>query len=138
MRKHHFDDMGGQEEDNEINLTPMLDVVFIMLIFFIVTASFVKEAGLDVNRPDAPITESKPEDANILVAISANDEIYIDRRLIDPRAVRANIERLHAENPNGSVVIQPNKKSTNKMLVAVMDASRLAGVYSISIADDNN
>ena len=137
MRKHHFDDMGGQEEDNEINLTPMLDVVFIMLIFFIVTASFVKEAGLDVNRPDAPITESKPEDANILIAINANDEIWIDRRLIDPRAVRANIERLHAEYPNGSVVIQPSKKSTNKMLVTVMDASRLAGVYSISIADDN-
>ena len=138
MRKHHFEDIGGQEEDNEINLTPMLDVVFIMLIFFIVPASFVKEAGLDVNRPDAPITESKPEEANILIAISANDEIYIDRRLIDPRAVRANIERLHAENPNGSVVIQPNKKSTNKMLVTVMDASRLAGVYSISIADDSS
>ena len=138
MRKHHFEDMGGQEEDNEINLTPMLDVVFIMLIFFIVTASFVKEAGLDVNRPDAPVTESKPEDANILVAINANDEIWIDRRLIDPRAVRANIERLHAENPNGSVVIQPNKGSTNKMLVTVMDASRLAGVYSISIADDSS
>ena len=138
MRKHHFDDMGGQEEDNEINLTPMLDVVFIMLIFFIVTASFVKEAGLDVNRPDAPITESKPEDANILIAINANDEIWIDRRLIDPRAVRANIERLHAENPNGSVVIQPNRQSSNKMLVTIMDASRLAGVYSISIADDNN
>ena len=138
MRKHHFDDMGGQEEDNEINLTPMLDVVFIMLIFFIVTASFVKEAGLDVNRPDAPVTESKPEDANILIAINANDEIWIDRRLIDPRAVRANIERLHAENPNGSVVIQPNRQSSNKMLVTIMDASRLAGVYSISIADDNN
>ena len=138
MRKHHFDDIGGKEEDNEINLTPMLDVVFIMLIFFIVTASFVKEAGLDVNRPDAPVTESKPEDANILIAITANDDIYIDRRLIDPRAVRANIERLHAENPNGSVVIQPNKKSTNKMLVTVMDASRLAGVYSISIADDSS
>ena len=137
MRRHHFDDMGGQEEENEINLTPMLDVVFIMLIFFIVTASFVKEAGLDVNRPDAPVTESKPEDANILIAITANDEIYIDRRLIDPRAVRANIERLHAENPNGSVVIQANKKSTNKMLVTVMDASRLAGVYNIAIADDS-
>ncbi len=138
MRHHHFDDLGGKDEENEINLTPMLDVVFIMLIFFIVTASFVKEAGLDVNRPDAPITESKPEDANILIAINANDEIWIDRRLIDPRAVRANIERLHAENPNGSVVIQPNKQSTNKMLVTIMDASRLAGVYSISIADDNN
>ncbi len=138
MRHHHFDDLGGKEEENEINLTPMLDVVFIMLIFFIVTASFVKEAGLDVNRPDAPITESKPEDANILISINANDEIWIDRRLIDPRAVRANIERLHAENPNGSVVIQPNRKSTNKMLVAIMDASRLAGVYSISIADDTS
>ncbi len=125
-----------RDDEAEINMTPMLDIVFIMLIFFIVTASFVKEAGLDVNRPDAPVTESKPEDANILVAISANDEIYIDRRLIDPRAVRANIERLHAENPNGSVVIQANKKSTNKMLVAVMDASRMAGVYGISIADD--
>jgi biopolymer transport protein ExbD len=127
--------MGQDDEGDEINLTPMLDVVFIMLIFFIVTASFIKEAGIDVNRPDAPITESKPEDANILVIITANDEIWIDRRMIDPRAVRANIERLHAENPKGSVVIQANKKSTNKMLVWVMDSSRSAGVYNISIAD---
>ena len=134
MRKH-LDDIHADEEESEINLTPMLDVVFIMLIFFIVTASFIKEAGIDVNRPDAPVTESKPEDANILVMINANDEIWIDRRLIDPRAVRANIERLHAENPDGSVVIQANKKSTNKVLVWVMDASRSAGVYSISIAD---
>jgi biopolymer transport protein ExbD len=136
MRKHQWS-TGADEEENEINLTPMLDVVFIMLIFFIVTASFIKEAGLDVNRPDAPVTETQPEDANILVAISGNDEIWIDRRLIDPRAVRANIERLHAENPNGSVVIQPDRQSTNKMLVTVMDAARQAGVYSISIADRN-
>ena len=136
MRDHHL--LASQEEEeNEINLTPMLDVVFIMLIFFIVTASFIKEAGLDVNRPDAPVTESKPEDANILVAITANDEIWIDRRLIDPRAVRANIERLHAENPKGSVVIQPSKKSTNKILVIVMDAARQAGVYNISLADSS-
>tara|TARA_R110000782_G_scaffold42090_2_gene95941 strand:+ start:1089 stop:1478 length:390 start_codon:yes stop_codon:yes gene_type:complete len=127
--------MGHDDEGDEINLTPMLDVVFIMLIFFIVTASFIKEAGIDVNRPDAPVTETKPEDANILVVINAQDEIWIDRRLIDPRAVRANIERLHAENPQGSVVIQANKKSTNKMLVWVMDSTRSAGVYSISIAD---
>ena len=126
-----------EEDENEINLTPMLDVVFIMLIFFIVTASFIKEAGLDVNRPDAPVTESQPEDANILVAITANDEIMIDNRVIDPRAVRANIERLHAENPNGSVVIQANKRSTNKMLVTVMDAARQAGVYNISMADSS-
>ena len=132
MRRHH----GGTEiddEDNEINLTPMLDVVFIMLIFFIVTASFIKEAGIDVNRPDAP-TAQKVEDANILIAISATDEIWMDRRLIDPRAVRANIERLHAENPKGSVVIQADKKSTNNMLVIVMDAARSAGVFNVSIA----
>lgn len=132
MRRHH----GGtevDEEDNEINLTPMLDVVFIMLIFFIVTASFIKEAGIDVNRPDAPTSE-KVEDANILIAISSNDEIWIDRRLIDPRAVRANIERMHAENPKGSVVIQADKKSTNNTLVQVMDAARSAGVFNVSIA----
>jgi biopolymer transport protein ExbD len=132
MRRSH----GGMEvedEDNEINLTPMLDVVFIMLIFFIVTASFIKESGIDVNRPDAPTSE-RVEDANILIAISSTDEIWIDRRLVDPRAVRANIERLHAENPKGSVVIQADKKSTNEMLVTVMDASRAAGVYNVSIA----
>lgn len=136
MRKTDLS-MGLDDEGDEINLTPMLDVVFIMLIFFIVTASFIKEAGIDVNRPDAPVTETKPEDANILVVISATDEIWIDRRIIDPRAVRANIQRLHAENPNGSVVIQANKKSTNKMLVWVMDSSRSAGVYNISIADQS-
>ncbi len=129
--------MSGDEEENEINLTPMLDVVFIMLIFFIVTASFIKEAGIDVNRPDAPTSE-KVEDANILVAISANDEIWIDRRMVDPRAVRANIERLHAENPKGSVVIQADKKSTNETLVLVMDAARQAGVYNVSIAANND
>lgn len=127
------DSMGQEEDENEINLTPMLDVVFIMLIFFIVTASFIKEAGIDVNRPDAPTAE-RVEDANILVAISANDEIWIDRRLVDPRAVRANIERLHAENPKGSVVIQADKQSTNEALVTVMDAARQAGVYNVSIA----
>ncbi len=79
----------------------MLDVVFIMLIFFIVTASFIKEAGLDVNRPDAPVTDVKNEDTNILVRITDNDEIWIDRRLIDPRAVRANIERLHVGESEG-------------------------------------
>ena len=128
--------LAAEEEDNEINLTPMLDVVFIMLIFFIVTASFIKEAGIDVNRPDAPTSESIA-DANILIAISANDEIWMDRRMIDPRAVRPNIERMHAENPKGSVVIQADKKSTNELLVIVMDAARQAGVYNISIAANN-
>jgi biopolymer transport protein ExbD len=137
MRSHHLLEI-QEEEENEINLTPMLDVVFIMLIFFIVTASFVKEAGLDVNRPDAPVNEVKQENTSILVRIDANDDIWIDRRLIDPRAVKANIARLHAENPKGSVVIQPNKHSTNKMLVSVMDAARDAGVFEISLADDRS
>ena len=134
MRKNDLS-MGQGDEGEEINLTPMLDVVFIMLIFFIVTASFIKEAGIDVNRPDAPMQETPPEEANILVQIRANDEIWIDRRMIDRRAVRANIQRLHAENPQGSVVIMPDKKSSNKVLVWIMDASRSAGVYNISIAD---
>jgi len=132
LRKH-IANIKTEQDEAEINLTPMLDVVFIMLIFFIVTASFIKEAGIDVNRPDAPTSE-KIEDANILIAISATDEIWIDRRLIDPRAVRANIERLHAENPKGSIVIQADKKSTNNMLVQVMDAARSAGVFNVSIA----
>ena len=133
MRKTDLS-MGHADEGDEINLTPMLDVVFIMLIFFIVTASFVKEAGIDVNRPDAPVTETKPEDANILIMIDANDDIWIDRRIIDPRAVRANIERLHAENPEGAVVVQADKDSKTGLLVQVIDQSRLAGVQDVSIA----
>jgi biopolymer transport protein ExbD len=121
------------EETSEVNLTPMLDVVFIMLIFFIVTASFVKEAGIDVTRPPAATAERK-ERGNIMVAITENDQIWIDRRQVDPRAMRANIERLHAENPQGSVVIQADKDSKNGLLVQVMDAARLAGVKNVSLA----
>ena len=123
----------ADQEDSEVNLTPMLDVVFIMLIFFIVTASFVKEAGIEVNRPDAATAERK-ERGNILVAITSTDQIWIDRRQVDVRAVRANIERLHAENPQGAVVIQADKNSKNGLLVQVMDAARLAGVLNVSIA----
>jgi biopolymer transport protein ExbD len=122
-----------QEEESEINITPMLDVVFIMLIFFIVTATFVKESGIDVNRPEAA-TAVKQEKANILIAIGANNDIWIDRRQIDIRSVRPNIERLHAENPQGSVVIQADKESKTDTLIQVMDASRQAGVYNVSIA----
>jgi len=123
----------GTEEELEINLTPMLDVTFIMLIFFIVTASFVKESGIDVNRPGAATAEKK-ERGNILVAITEQGQVWIDKRPVDVRAVRANIERLHAENPQGSVVIQADKNSKNGLLVSVMDAAREAGVYNVSIA----
>jgi biopolymer transport protein ExbD len=111
----------------------MLDVVFIMLIFFIVTASFVKESGIDVNRPDAA-TAVKKDRANILIGISDKNEIWINKRRIDVRAVQANVERLHAENPQGSVVIQADRKSTTEYLIKVMDASRAAGVSDVSIA----
>jgi biopolymer transport protein ExbD len=111
----------------------MLDVVFIMLIFFIVTASFVKEAGIDISRPSAA-TAVRKERGNILVAITESNQIWIDRRQVDPRALRANIERMHAENPQGSVVIQADEKSENGLLVKVMDAARLAGVSNISLA----
>ena len=125
--------MMQDEEENEINLTPMLDVVFIMLIFFIVTASFIKEAGIDVDRPYAPTADSQ-DDAAILIAISANDEIWIDRRETDPNAVRGMIERLHAENPKGSIVIQADEESTNEVLVIVMEAAKQAGVENVAIA----
>ncbi len=118
---------------SEVNLTPMLDVVFIMLIFFIVTASFVKESGIDVTRPPAA-TATRKERGNILIAITANDQVWMDRRQVDPRALRANIERMHAENPQGSVVIQADTKSTNGLLVKVMDAARSSGVSSVSLA----
>ena len=123
----------SDEEEAEINMTPMLDVVFIMLIFFIVTASFVKEAGIDVNRPDASTAEKKAQ-GNILVAISENGELWIDKRQVDVRQLRPNIERLHAENPQGAVVIQADKNSRNGLLVDVMDAAREAGVFNVSIA----
>jgi len=120
-------------EESEVNLTPMLDVVFIMLIFFIVTASFVKEAGIEITRPPAATAERK-ERGNILVAITKDNQIWIDRRQVSPQALRANIERLHAENPQGSVVIQADEKSQNGLLVRVMDAARLAGVNNVALA----
>ena len=111
----------------------MLDIVFIMLIFFIVTTSFVKESGISVNRPSASTAE-RQERGNILVAINQDNQIWIAKRQVDPRAVRANIERLHAENPEGAVVIQADKASKSGLLVEVMDQIRLAGVTNISIA----
>ena len=121
------------EEESSIDLTPMIDVTFIMLIFFIVTATFIKETGIDVNKPDAKTTTVQDK-ANILIAIDANNRIWIDRRQVDIRAVRPNIERLYAENPQGSVVIQADKESKTETLIAVMDASREAGVYNVAIA----
>ncbi|TQV70190.1 biopolymer transporter ExbD [Exilibacterium tricleocarpae] len=123
----------GGEQEASVDITPMLDVVFIMLIFFIVTATFVKESGIEVDRPQAT-TAVVQEKANILIAIDAQDKVWVNRREVDLRAVRPNIERLHAENPKGTVVIQADRDSRNEVLVKVMDASRQAGVYAIAIA----
>lgn len=125
--------------ESEVNMTPMLDVVFIMLIFFIVTASFIKEVGLDLNRPeggDAP--QVVTENENILIQITNDGLIFIDRRSVDIRAVRANIERLRAERPNGQVIVAPGEASQNGLLVEVMDQARLAGAKEISLAAELN
>lgn len=130
--RRHF---SPQEDDAEINMTPMLDIVFIMLIFFIVTTSFIKESGIEVNRPTAQSAQ-RTERGNILIGIRPGGEIWIDQRVVDLRAVRANVERLLAENPEGSVVIQADRETVTGTLVQVMDQVRLGGVTSVSIAAD--
>ncbi|OQK16418.1 biopolymer transporter ExbD [Methyloprofundus sedimenti] len=124
------------EQNADIDMTPMLDIVFIMLIFFIVTTSFVKESGIDVNRPSAKTGETKAQ-GNIIVGIKANGEIWIDKRQVDIRAVRANVSRLHAENPLGSVIIAADRETKTYVLVAVMDQIRLAGIMNASIATES-
>lgn len=124
-----------QAEKEDIDLTPMLDVVFIMLIFFLVTASFAREAGIEVDQPNAAEKPDK-EPISILVAISKENGIRIDNRPVDHRALRANIERLSIENPGSGIVIQADSSSHTRTLVQVMDAARQAGVYDISIAAD--
>ncbi len=127
----------GEGQSSEIDLTPMLDVVFIMLIFFIVTASFVKEAGFDVNRPPQSQQPPKNEEIkNILVQVAADGQLYVNRRPVDAGALTANIKRLHAESPKGAVVIQAEDNSKNERLITVMDAARKAGVYNVSIASN--
>ena len=114
MRKRHRDN----NADSDINLTPMLDVVFIMLIFFVVTTSFVKESGVDVNRPSAE-TAQQQDKANIFIAIRPNGEIWIDGRAVDIRSVRASIERLRVEFPESQVVIQGDRAAQIGLLVQV-------------------
>ena len=134
MRRKRLQDV---EEEIDLNITPMLDVVFIILIFFVVSTSFVKESGVDVSRPSASTTERKQR-GNIMIGITADDAVWIDRRQVDIRAVRANIERLHAENPEGAVVIQADRDARTGVLVQVIDQSKLAGVSDVSIAANRN
>ncbi|WP_017443805.1 ExbD/TolR family protein [Gayadomonas joobiniege] len=121
------------EEESQVDMTPMLDVVFIMLIFFIVTSSFVRETGVDVTRPNAE-TAVATEAGGVQIGISSNNEIWIDKRRIDPRAVRANVEKALAENPGGAVVIVADEGSNTNILIKVMDQARLAGAANVSVA----
>ncbi len=121
--------------DNEpqINLTPMIDMVFILLIFFLVASSFVKEAGIEVNRPVAQTAQTQGR-GTIRIALSETGEIWMERRSIDIRAVRANVERMLAESPEASVVVLADATAHTGLLVQVMDQVRLAGVNDIAVA----
>jgi biopolymer transport protein ExbD len=118
---------------SEVNMTPLIDMVFILLIFFIVTTSFVRESGIDVNRPAAQSAETK-EKANVILGLTSEGRIYVEGRTLDIRSVRAYMERFLAETPEGSVVIVADKQSMTGNAVQVLDQCRLAGVRNISIA----
>ncbi len=122
------------EEESEIDLTPMLDVVFIMLIFFIVTATFINETAIDVQRP--PTTDEPPdlENRNIVFEVGPAGNIKLGDRNIDVRSVRANVERLRAENPEAKVIISADPKSKSEVYIKIADQAREAGIYDISLA----
>ena len=122
-----------KEEEAEINLTPMLDIVFIMLIFFIVTATFVKEAGLEIVKPEAETGVKKPL-ASILIAIGDTGEIWVENRPVELRALQSVIEKLFAENPKGEISIQADAESPGHLIVDVIEQAKNAGVQMISIS----
>jgi biopolymer transport protein ExbD len=121
------------QDEAQIDMTSMLDVVFIMLIFFIVTSSFVKESGIEVDRPQAAHAVSQKE-ASIFIAVTANNEIYIDKRVVDRERVQAALVYRLTEQPNASLVIQADKFAFNGTVLAVMDAAKGAGIDHIALA----
>ena len=129
MRRHYH-----QEETSGIDLAPMLDFVMNLLIFFIITAVFTKELGLSVNRAGASAETSTTETANVLVTLRANGEIWIDDRIVDVRAVRANIERIHAQKPEIAALVVADKDAETGLLVQVIDQVREGGVQNIAFA----
>ena len=116
-----------------LDIAPLIDMVFILLIFFLVNTSYVKEAGIDVNRPTAA-TATVKNSAVIMIAIDAENRIFMERREIDPRAVRANVERALAESPESGVVIVADQSSNTGIAIRVMDSCRLAGTVNVSLA----
>ncbi|MEE8119254.1 MAG: biopolymer transporter ExbD [Gammaproteobacteria bacterium] len=121
-------------EEAEINMTPMLDIVFIMLIFFIVTTSFARESGLSVSRPSNEPDKVKKESEVILIEISETGQVRVSGRSVDIRAVRANVERNRAEKPDASVVVVAHRDADAGLLVQVIDQARQAGAQNVSIA----
>ena len=124
-----------KEQEKVADLTPMLDVVFIMLIFFIVTATFIKEAGVEINRPDTKTAEPK-KTVSLLVGVGEDSTIWMDKKKVDIRNVRPTMERLHAENPKGGLVIQADSKSKVEKVLAIMEAARSIGITQIAIASE--
>ena len=122
-----------EEEESEINITPMMDIVFIMLIFFIVTTSFIKETGIDPNRPEAE-TAKRAELGNILIAVAPNDRIWMNKAPIELEAVKIMMELAHAENPESSVVIVADELASTGLVLDVMDQIRLSGISKISLS----
>ena len=127
----------SNQEEAQIDLTSMLDIVFIMLIFFIVTSSFVRESGVEVNRPQASNVSSQ-KDAGIFVAITASNDIFIDKRMVDAERVQATLEHLLLEQPDASLVIQADEHAYNGTVVKVMDAAKGAGIKGIALAAEKN
>ena len=126
-----------REEEPEINMTPMLDIVFIMLIFFIVTAVFVKEAGQEVTKPEAKTAEEIKR-VSALIAVTANNEIWINKSEVELRDVRAVAEKIKKENPQGQWVIQADKKSHSGQIVDILEQLNFAGVSGVHIATDED
>ena len=123
----------GQEEAGEIDLTPMLDVVFILLIFFIVTSVFVTEAGIEVSKPEASTVEDTSGDL-ILIAVGAGGDIWIDGDQIDPRFIRSRFELRLADAPNSAVIIQADQISNNEQVMLILAAAREANIEDVSIS----
>ena len=122
-----------EEEESEINITPMMDIVFIMLIFFIVTTSFIKETRINPNRPEAE-TAIRAEQGNILIAIAPNDQIWMNKGRIELEAVKIMVEAAHAENPESSVVVVADELASTGLVLDVMDQIRSSGISKISLS----
>jgi biopolymer transport protein ExbD len=116
-----------------LNMTPLIDMVFILLVFFVVNTSFVKETGVEIERPSAK-SAVKQEQATILIAVNHEGEIWIDKQRVDLRALRGHIERLHAESPEGSVVVLADSKSQTGIVMQVVDQARLSGIAKVAVA----